>query len=59
MIRRGESYQLPRWKLTVDVYSCHGLANAIVATLNESDLRTSVIFKQHSELNPLSLVMDI
>jgi hypothetical protein len=49
-IRRGEIYQLPRWKLIVDVYSCHGRTDVIGVTLHESDLRTSVIFKQHSEL---------
>jgi len=50
MIRRGEIYQLPIWKLILDVYSCHGGTDVIVVTLHESDLRTSVIFKQHSEL---------
>jgi len=37
---------LPIWKLIVDVYSCHD--NDI--TFHESELRISVIFKQHSEL---------
>ena len=50
MIRRGEIYHLPIWKLILDVYSCHGCTDVIVVTLLESDLRTSVIFKQHSEL---------
>jgi len=50
MIRRGEIYQLPIWKLIVDVYSFRGRGDVIVVTLHESDLRTSVIFKQHSEL---------
>jgi len=50
MIRRGEIYQLPIWKLIVDVYSFRGHSDVIVVTLHESDLRTSVIFKQHSEL---------
>jgi len=48
MIRRGEIYHLPIWKLIVVVYSCHGPTDVIVVTLHESDLRTSVIFKQHS-----------
>jgi len=50
MIRRREIYQLPIWKLIVDVYSFRGRSDVIVVTLHESDLRTSVIFKQHSEL---------
>jgi len=50
MISRGEIYQLPIWKLIVDVYSFRGRGDVIVVTLHESDLRTSVIFKQHSEL---------
>ena len=50
MIRRGEIYHLPIWKLIVDVYSFRGRGDAIVVTLHESDLRISVIFKQHSEL---------
>jgi len=50
MILRSKIYQLPIWKLIVDVYSCHGRTDVIVVTLHESDLRTSVIFKQHSEL---------
>jgi len=50
MIRRGDIYQLPIWKLILDVYSCHGRTDVIVVTFHESDLRTSVIFKQHSEL---------
>jgi len=49
MICRGEIYQLPIRKLILDVYSCHGRTDVIVVTLHESDLRTSVIFKQHSE----------
>jgi len=56
MIRKGEIYQLPIWKLIfgVRVYSYHGPSDDLVVTLNESDLRTSVIFKQHSELNLLT-----
>jgi len=50
MKRRGEIYQLPIWKLVIDKYSCHGRSDDIVVTLHESDLRKSVIFKQHSEL---------
>ena len=50
MTRRGEIYQLPTWKIIVDVYSCHGRTDVIVVTYHESDLRTSVIFKQHSGL---------
>ena len=45
MIRRGEIYQLPIWKLIVDVYSFRGRSDVIVVTLHEWDLRTSVIFK--------------
>jgi len=50
MIRRGEMCQLPIWKLIVVVYNCHGRTDVIVITSHESELRTCVIFKQHSEL---------
>jgi hypothetical protein len=34
MIRKGEIYQLPSWKLIGDVYSCHQRTDVIVVTLH-------------------------